>query len=45
MKQSLEGGENAIDLLWGFVECFKHDADRTKIFLPPMNVVNVVSIL
>jgi hypothetical protein len=48
LKQSLERGESAMNILSAFVECIKHDASTSdkntgKIFLPP--AINEVSIL
>jgi hypothetical protein len=48
LKQSLERGESAMNILSAFVECIKQDAstsdkNTSKIFLPP--AINEVSIL
>jgi hypothetical protein len=48
LKQSLEGGKSAINILSAFMECIKQDASTSdkntvKIFLPP--AINEVSIL
>jgi hypothetical protein len=48
LKQSLQGGESAMDILSAFMECIKQDASTSdknagKIFLPPaINEVNIL---